>query len=294
MKKINRNMRGFTLVEIMIVVAIILIISAAAFTGVAVTLSNAQDKQDEVQDHAENFEEAARTEIRSLTVGVVDWTTIPKYTPRKKADREVAALKAFGWKDEEIEVTYGETGYVITKTWNPDLHDGKTYEEYLEEYNAAHNKNTTSNTNTPATPATPNANDPVSDPVVDPVDPVVVDPVVPPTTGIQSGVLSSSTSTSPVKFNYYQQTSLSFDSSVKNANTVTVVYKVSGAAVTSVENWGHIGSGKPDIKISGDTVTLTFNVKGMEQWQKDNLMNNSPQFHSNGETTVTIDSVSTT
>ena len=34
MKKINVNKRGFTLVEIMIVVAIILILSAAAFTGV--------------------------------------------------------------------------------------------------------------------------------------------------------------------------------------------------------------------------------------------------------------------
>lgn len=147
MKKINRNMRGFTLVEIMIVVAIILIISAVAFTGVAVTLSNAQEKQAAIEDHADNFEIAARTQIKNLEVGVVDWTSIPKYTPKKKADREVASLKAFGWKDEEIEVTYGETGYVITKTWNPDLHDGKTYDEYVAEKNAAQNKtNNTSGT----------------------------------------------------------------------------------------------------------------------------------------------------
>ena len=140
MKKINVNKRGFTLVEIMIVVAIILILSAAAFTGVAVTLSNAQEKQADIKDHADNFEIAARTQIKNLEAGVVDWTSIPKYTPKKKADREVAALKAFGWKDEEIEVTYGETGYVITKTWNPDLHGGKTYDEYVAEKNAAQNK----------------------------------------------------------------------------------------------------------------------------------------------------------
>jgi prepilin-type N-terminal cleavage/methylation domain-containing protein len=142
MKKINRNMRGFTLVEIMIVVAIILIISAVAFTGVAVTLSNAQDKYDNMEDtHAVNkFEPQAWNTVRSLEAGVVDWTSIPKYTPKKKADREVAALKAFGWKDEEIEVTYGETGYVVTKTWNPDLHGGKTYDEYVAEKNAAQNK----------------------------------------------------------------------------------------------------------------------------------------------------------
>ena len=148
MKKINANMRGFTLLEIIIVVAIILVISAAAFTGVAVTLNNAQQAQQYLADNnGDNFEVEARTEIKNLEAGVVDWSAIPKYTPKKKADEEIAVLKAFGWKDEEIEVTYGDTGYVITKTWNPELHDGKTYEEYLAEYNAAHNKTNTSGSN---------------------------------------------------------------------------------------------------------------------------------------------------
>ncbi len=154
MKKINRNMRGFTLVEIMIVVAIILIISAAAFTGVAVTLSNAQEKQTEIKDHADNFEIAARTQIKNLEAGVVDWTAIPKYTPKKKADREVAALMAFGWKAEEIEVTYGDTGYVVTKTWNPDLHDGKTYDEYVAEKNKTNTTSSSTGTTSGSTGTT--------------------------------------------------------------------------------------------------------------------------------------------
>ena len=46
MKRICVNKRGFTLTEIMIVVTIIIVISAAAFVGVAVSLKNAENTRD--------------------------------------------------------------------------------------------------------------------------------------------------------------------------------------------------------------------------------------------------------
>ena len=41
MKKIRNSKRGFTLTEIIVVVAIIVTVSAAAFVGIAITINNA-------------------------------------------------------------------------------------------------------------------------------------------------------------------------------------------------------------------------------------------------------------
>ena len=260
MKKINRNMRGFTLVEIMIVVAIILIISAVAFTGVAVTLSNAQEKQAAIEDHADNFEIAARTQIKNLEAGVVDWSAIPKYTPKKKADREVAALKAFGWKDEEIEVTYGETGYVITKTWNPDLHDGKTYDEYVAEKNKTNTP--TGNNPTANTPTDPK--DPVTDPVVDPVgEQPKVDPVVPTTTQSSGSNAAGSSFEYNNAWSGNQEVTVKFNNSAKSFIVCVPGYEsLDIDAYGNTNNIENLGNGQYRITPKWNTTEFKFRMSG--------------------------------
>ena len=63
MKKMyNYRRRGFTLVEIIVVVAIIVVLSGAAFVGVAVTVERAKNKGDAVSAHAEDFEDDEYTD----------------------------------------------------------------------------------------------------------------------------------------------------------------------------------------------------------------------------------------
>ena len=82
MKKMyNYRRRGFTLVEIIVVVAIIVVLSGAAFVGVAVTVERAKNKGDAVSDHAADFEDDAWNQVREIAVGAADFFEIYEYTP---------------------------------------------------------------------------------------------------------------------------------------------------------------------------------------------------------------------
>ena len=88
MKKFRNSKKGFTLTEIMIVVAIFVIVSAAAFVGIAVTLNNAKDNSARLQaEHdRDNFEKEARDAIDNLTKNAADFFDIPYYTPDGDSD----------------------------------------------------------------------------------------------------------------------------------------------------------------------------------------------------------------
>ena len=90
MKKMRVSKRGFTLTEIIIVVAIMVIVASAAFVGVAVTLENARRNSDEVnrrhgvgEDGKDLFEAEAWEEIDELTKDAANFFDVSLYKPSK-------------------------------------------------------------------------------------------------------------------------------------------------------------------------------------------------------------------
>lgn len=83
MKKMSSSKRGFTLTEILIVTAIVVIVSAAAFAGVAITLSRARETQKNLKENnGDNFENAARSEVDAINKDAADFAEIPSYKPK--------------------------------------------------------------------------------------------------------------------------------------------------------------------------------------------------------------------
>lgn len=91
MKKIRNSKRGFTLTEIIVVVAIIVIVSAAAFVGIAITINNAKTQAGKVQerhgqdsDGKELFEAEAWDAVDSLAKGAAKFFDVATYDPDDK------------------------------------------------------------------------------------------------------------------------------------------------------------------------------------------------------------------
>jgi len=143
MKKLRNGRRGFTLLEMVIVIAIIVILSSAAVFGVATTLNRANAGQAELKAHnGNNFEAAARNKVKSYGANSVDWTSIPKYTPQNEALKEQKRLVVEDeYKDSEVtEIKYDVEGYHVVVDYNPELHHGlkdkETFEAWREEKNS--------------------------------------------------------------------------------------------------------------------------------------------------------------
>lgn len=82
MKKMRNNRRGFTLVEIIIVVGIVVILSSAAFLGVAVTIDRANNAQNKLRrEGAANFEHDAWIKVNSINLGAADFYELQTHTP---------------------------------------------------------------------------------------------------------------------------------------------------------------------------------------------------------------------
>lgn len=89
MTKMRNSKRGFTLTEILIVTAIVVIVSAAAFTGVAITLSRARNTQKNLKENnGDNFEVAARSEVDAINENAADFAEIPTYKPKDSESSE--------------------------------------------------------------------------------------------------------------------------------------------------------------------------------------------------------------
>ena len=142
MKKMRNGRRGFTLLEIVIVVAIIVILSTAAFLGVAATVNRASAAQENLSiNNGENFEAYARNQVDSYGKDMVYWDPIPNYTPENQAKKMKEQMLAEGWTDGEITFEYHEDGWHIVAEWDPTLeeHRGFTtpedYKLWLSNYN---------------------------------------------------------------------------------------------------------------------------------------------------------------
>ena len=81
MTNIKKTKKGFTLMEMVTVVAIVAIVSTAGFVGVAVTLQNARSTQSQLAtENGYNFEAAARESVRHI-VPQGGHANIEYYTP---------------------------------------------------------------------------------------------------------------------------------------------------------------------------------------------------------------------
>lgn len=142
MKKMRNGRRGFTLLEIVIVVAIIVILSTGAFLGVAATVNRASDAQARLEaNNGENFEAYARNQVNSYGKNMVYWDPIPNYTPENQAKKMKEQMLAEGWTDGEITFEYQTDGWHIVAEWDPTLkeHRGfqtpEDYKLWLSNYN---------------------------------------------------------------------------------------------------------------------------------------------------------------
>lgn len=83
MKKMSISKRGFTLTEIIVVVAIMVIVASAAFVGIAVSINRAQDSAARLQtDNGSNFEKDAWTAVDNITEGAAKFFDISNYKPK--------------------------------------------------------------------------------------------------------------------------------------------------------------------------------------------------------------------
>jgi type IV pilus assembly protein PilA len=143
MKKMRNGRRGFTLLEIVIVVAIIVILSAGAFLGVAATVNRASETQKNLSmNNGDHFEEYARNQVDSYGKNMVYWDPIPNYTPENQAKKMKEQMLNEGWTDGEITFDYQEDGWHIIAEWDPSIpeHRGfqtpEDYKLWLSNYNA--------------------------------------------------------------------------------------------------------------------------------------------------------------
>ncbi len=85
MKKSRFNKRGFTLTEILIVVSIIIIVSAAAFVGVAVTLKNSEETNKRLKNEHDVglFESEAWKKVKSYGADQDPGDTSGTYIPEE-------------------------------------------------------------------------------------------------------------------------------------------------------------------------------------------------------------------
>ena len=286
MKRSIKSKSGFTLIEIIIVVSIIVILSAATFVGVNEVLDRAnRNAQDLEEHHGAHFEEEAWATVKNLSVDVeafketsetaidpteeteeTDPTTTESTLAPNDKDQEFLdrrdQLIEMGYLPEEITIIYGDDGHIKSMSWRSTRRGfangsitGGGGEESQER--------------------------------------------VMPEKNIQQGVLKSSTPTeTTIEAQYGKQVDLNIDSNaIKNANSLTVVYYFEGVDIIDVSNFGSINY-TPNISINTNTglITLTFDLTTMVEWQINNMSQLKPSFQSSGEgeTTLTIVEVKTT
>jgi len=296
MKIKKMNKKGFTLMEIILVVAIIVIL-----TGLVGGLTISQIKQyQEFNDYAKehfgaNWEKEARLQVENMmkhpsggeggsgdegSGGAVGETPAER-DARLRA--EIQALKDRGVTDDEIHITYDGDGYI----------NGYSYSHTDTNGNGGGSQEVDPENNDDPTPTPKPTNTPTPVPTNTPV------PTKAPTnTNIQEGTITNGTTLDARPDNgsgYNGDITVKLDNSVKNAKTLTITFTYTGT-IDKVENFGALGDHAPAVNISNGTVTLTFDVAGMADWQKGNLMSLNPQFRNNsgGNFTVQLTGVETT
>ena len=73
MRKMNKRKTGFTLIEIVLVISIIVILSTAAFVGAVQVVNRASKDAEDLEAHnGKNFEPNAWNTVKDLSVNIED------------------------------------------------------------------------------------------------------------------------------------------------------------------------------------------------------------------------------
>ena len=223
MTKIRKSRRGFTLLEIVIVVAIIVIVAGAAFLGVTVTLKRATDARNQLKkNNGDNFEVDARNEIEHLKADP-NFTPIQEYTPEGETDED----------DED----------------DDDEDDGEDDGEDEEENGGDPVNNQPGNKNSP-TPT------PTNTPTPTPTNtPTPVPTKVPTSSNGVSATVSGSQTDTPLGKGYQGSTKITGDGRGIRQITITAPEGVQIAKISDGSN-----SGLYTVEVSPDntSVTVTF------------------------------------
>ena len=285
MKIKKMNKMGFTLMEIVLVVAIIVILTGLVGGLTISQIKEYQEFNEYAHDHfGENWEKEARLAIDNMmkhpddsSGGDSSGEITPPADPRIAIDAQNRAkreeLIANGVPEENIHCTYDDDGYMTGITWGSDtgISGGGNSHHDVDPDDPKDPTPTPKPTATP-TPVPTNTPTPV-----------------PTNTNIQPGTTNSGTNTeaTPDNGSGYASSQIKLNDSVKNAKTLTITFTYTGT-VDRVENFGALGDHAPAVNISNGTITLTFDVAGMADWQKGNLMNLDPQFRSNNNAHFTV------
>ena len=224
MTKIRKSRRGFTLLEIVIVVAIIVIVAGAAFLGVTVTLTRANAARNElIQHNGDNFEVDARNEIEHLKADP-NFTPIQEYTPDGETDED----------DED----------------DDDEDDDDDDDDDVEEENGGGPVNNQPGNKNSPTPTPTNTPTPTPKPTNTPTP----KPTMAPTNGVSTRVNGSQTDT-PLGKGYQGSTKITGDGRGITKITITAPEGVQIAKINDGSN-----SGLYTVEVSPDntSVTVTF------------------------------------
>jgi prepilin-type N-terminal cleavage/methylation domain-containing protein len=272
MKKIRISKKGFTLTEIVLVVAIIVILSAASFIGVTATINSAKNSQQKLQTHSDTFENVAWKQVKSITAGAVNELTAPEYTPnieeaekqmkQKTSDlyqKSINTWKKQGYADEDIIITKDDDGYITDAKLAKDAKPNKTTTTVTT-------TTTTTTTDTVAdatgggAPATndPKPNDPKpNDPKPNNPQPNNPQPNNPKPATNTSGSYSGSSSGSVTQTGY--QGNATIKSVTGNPIQSVTIYAPEGVTISGINYYNNNGMyNSIDISDDNRTVTVSF------------------------------------
>ena len=127
MKKMMNSKRGFTLTEIVVVIAVIVLLSSVSIVGIAATIQKANSAQEGVQKHNE-FELVAWQEVKDIGKGLGGSYEPPTYNPNNE---EAISQEWQDQIDEWIEEGYDPSDIIVEKDsegniTNASIKDGAT------------------------------------------------------------------------------------------------------------------------------------------------------------------------
>lgn len=142
MKRMIKSKNGFTLIEIVVVISIIVIIAGATFVGVDQVLDRAnRNAEDLEENHGANFEAEAWATVKNLSVDIDSFKetsetsltedseetsetetteTEPTASPNDKDEeflKRKEELLEMGYTEDEIHIIYGDDGHIKSMSW---------------------------------------------------------------------------------------------------------------------------------------------------------------------------------
>jgi prepilin-type N-terminal cleavage/methylation domain-containing protein len=310
MRKMNKRKTGFTLIEIIIVVSIIVVLSTAAFVGASQVIDRANKNADDLEAHnGKNFESNAWNTVKNLSVDVDEFsatsassieTDETDETDESDESEETTSAEKVTKALKDIDEIMSLVGSDLTEEEEAflkrrqDLLDYGYLESEITVYVTIENGEATITGLSYGSTRKGFANGGSGGGGGGAVE---TTNRTKPEANIQSGVLGGSTKTEQeINAQYGTQVSLNINyNAINNANTVTVVYYYEGEDITSVDNFGSIQH-PPEISIDNGLITITFDLSEMADWELKNMGDLRPAFHSSGSdsTTITIVEVKTT